>query len=238
MGAKAGLVSSMGLYCSYVVAFTVTAALQTYQSTAVGNPQTVWAIAIFGSFIGGLGAGWLWTAQGKFFSQHATLYARQNGCSETEARNLLAGLFSFLYLLGEVLMKGGMSFFMEYLTVSWWGIPNLDVFTLLAGVALGSTLLAQGLVDEAFSVSSIPTRNRRSSQEALRLRKQSIERSSVPLSKPGYSSPSFEDTSDRCVCYGASLNVLSTVIYTCRHCCVAVELRNALHFVKFSAGSL
>ncbi len=52
------------------------------------------------------GAGWLWTAQGKFFSQHATLYARENGCSDTEARNLLAGLFSFLYLVGEVLMKG------------------------------------------------------------------------------------------------------------------------------------
>ena len=104
----------MGLYCNYIIAFTLAAALQMLQQPTFGARHwVVWVVAIFGSFLGGLGAGWLWTAQGKFFSQHATLYARQSGCSETEARNLLAGLFSFLYLLGEVLMKGGMSFLME-----------------------------------------------------------------------------------------------------------------------------
>lgn len=95
-GSKWALAGGLWLYCFYVGSFLV----------AYEKPHYKTPAAITGSVLGGFAAGWLWTAQGAFFSRTAQLYARASGRPLAETNGYLGGFFATLYVGGEVTMKG------------------------------------------------------------------------------------------------------------------------------------
>lgn len=117
-GVKYGLVSALLLYCTYIASFLVA-------RNADGNLK--WFAALAGSTIGGFAAGYLWTAQGPFMQAAAKLYSRHIEASDEsgnaallpsekgaialkKSNSLLAGIFGFLYLVCEALMKAAATF--------------------------------------------------------------------------------------------------------------------------------
>lgn len=63
------------------------------------------AIAIIGGGVGGIAAGFLWTAQGAYFARSAKLYAAAKGVTFEEATTSFAALFGALFLGLELLLK-------------------------------------------------------------------------------------------------------------------------------------
>lgn len=99
-GCKKALNLSLFFYCFYVASFWIA-------STINGNeyPEWIFAITICGSVLGGMAAGWLWTAQGAFFSRTAGWYARAKNIPVTEASSKLSGIFAMCYVGFEVILK-------------------------------------------------------------------------------------------------------------------------------------
>eukprot|EP00301_Raphidiophrys_heterophryoidea_P001390 c10673_g1_i1.p1 GENE.c10673_g1_i1~~c10673_g1_i1.p1 ORF type:complete len:464 (+),score=103.20 c10673_g1_i1:69-1394(+) len=92
-GYKWGLVSGLGVYCVYVVSCLI------YKYTS-SEP-----IVIGGSAIGGIAAGFLWTAQGGYFNLMCTLYAKSTGQAREAVTASFGGWFAAVYLGGEVTLK-------------------------------------------------------------------------------------------------------------------------------------
>ena len=61
------------VYCVYVTAFLI---------AALVPDETKWPVAIIGAAIGGVGGGFLWTAQGKYFVSVAEGKSKQLATSE------------------------------------------------------------------------------------------------------------------------------------------------------------
>lgn len=100
LGEKNSLSWGCVLYCTYVGSYAV----------ALASPDIRWTAVIFGAVLGGLAAGWLWTAQGAYFSSAAEQYARAQGTgpeapSTPEATSLFGGIFATLYLGTELALK-------------------------------------------------------------------------------------------------------------------------------------
>lgn len=95
LGPKWSLASGLFLYCFYVASFLIVALV----------PSAQWEAAIIGAIIGGFSAGWLWTAQGVFFSRTAALYAKATGRERSDTNSLFAGVFTVFFLAFEVLLK-------------------------------------------------------------------------------------------------------------------------------------
>jgi len=85
------------LYCAYVGSFLVA------NNVAAGGVMK--AACIGGGIIGGLGAGVLWTAQGKFFAASADLYASLKGVSKESSTATLATVFTSIFLGFEFTLK-------------------------------------------------------------------------------------------------------------------------------------
>eukprot|EP00939_MAST-03C_sp_MAST-3C-sp1_P003856 g3856.t1 len=117
-GVKYGLVSALLLYCAYIGSFIIARSV---------DGDAKWIAALTGSTIGGLAAGYLWTAQGPFMQAAAKLYASSivvdddgsDGPLSADARekiamkksnSLLASIFGFTYLVCEALMKAAATF--------------------------------------------------------------------------------------------------------------------------------
>lgn len=96
LGSRNGLLAGLSIYCVYVTAFLI---------AAVVPDETKWPVAITGAAIGGVGGGFLWTAQGKYFVSVSEAYAISAGIEKSSATSYLAGIFSFFYLFEEVVLK-------------------------------------------------------------------------------------------------------------------------------------
>jgi len=94
-GYKYGIVAGLATYVVYVASFII----------ADKEPSAKWPAAIFGGCMGGIAAGFLWTAQGAYFSRNAALYAEAAGISKEQATMSFAGWFALPYLGFEVLFK-------------------------------------------------------------------------------------------------------------------------------------
>ena len=79
-------------------------------------PRPATAAASRASLVGGIAAGFLWTAQGAYFARNAELYAEAGGriwgaaagaeeSTVERATGLFASIFAAFYLLWEVVMK-------------------------------------------------------------------------------------------------------------------------------------
>lgn len=150
LGARNAMTLGMACYCGYVGCFYVATRL-----TSIGWKSSAGASVVAGAVLGGIGAGFLWTAQGAYFGlagkDRAALLAEASSSSggggggtseeEAEASSLaeasnatLAGYFAFLYLAEELVLRLLSSVLAEF-GFGWESI--FGVYTL---VTVGSTL--------------------------------------------------------------------------------------------------
>jgi hypothetical protein len=129
LGARNALMLGMGSYCFYVGCF--------YVATLLGDDRDDLkvAAAYLGATIGGVGAGFLWTAQGTYFGLASQEYSRLLRTPVEESNAKLAGYFAFWYLFEELVMRMLSSVLLELNIASWGAI--FGIYTL---VAVGSTL--------------------------------------------------------------------------------------------------
>jgi len=104
-GHKWGMVLGMSIYCGYVALYLV--ARETSGELRAFS-------AVTGGVMGGVAAGFLWTAQGGYFTNLSAHYAASKGITRSEATSWLSGIFASFYLGGELLMKL-LSSFLQYL---------------------------------------------------------------------------------------------------------------------------
>jgi len=127
---------SLGMlcYCVYVGCFFV--------ATRIGEKVGTQTVAYLGAAIGGIGAGFLWTAQGTFFSLASQDYAQKSQRPVEESTAKLAGIFAFLYLSEEVALKL-LSFALLEFEIASWG----TIFFIYTIVAVLSTLAMPMIYD-------------------------------------------------------------------------------------------
>jgi MFS family permease len=127
LGARNALVTGMSFYCVYVACFWLAVTWQ-----AVEGPA-----ALIGAAIGGVGAGFLWTAQGVYFSRAAEEHAIQLGQPVTDSTAYLAGIFAFIYLAAEVGLRAMSSVLLQLGGFQWstiFGIYSLVTVVSTAGM--------------------------------------------------------------------------------------------------------
>eukprot|EP00039_Didymoeca_costata_P015874 m.275822 g.275822 ORF g.275822 m.275822 type:complete len:488 (+) comp16295_c0_seq6:119-1582(+) len=127
-------------YCAYVGSFLI---------AAYSSGLALKLFVIGGGVIGGLGAGVLWTAQGKFFSASAQKYATARGISTEAATAFLASIFTTFYLGLEVVLKIMLS------TIDT-DKNEILLFVIFTAVAVGSTvgmMFVQRVVKESKHIS-------------------------------------------------------------------------------------
>lgn len=110
LGSRNSMLLGMALYASYVTLFWLAVLLERF----------VTLLAILGAVLGGIGGGLVWTAQGSYFSSSAERYAYCCGNQPVhEVTSYLAGIFAFIYLVGEVACKM-MSWLLLQETAATW----------------------------------------------------------------------------------------------------------------------
>jgi hypothetical protein len=72
LGPRRAMVLSLSLYCAYVGSFIGGLALVRARGT---DDELTWAVVLSGAVVGGVGAGWMWTAQGAYFTAAARAFA-------------------------------------------------------------------------------------------------------------------------------------------------------------------
>jgi MFS family permease len=125
LGGRNAMILGMSFYVVYVGCFWV----------AVAYPSIKAIAAIAGAFIGGIGSGILWTAQGSYFTQAAEEHALYQGCDWVACTSSLSGTFAFAYLLEETVLHLSSYVMIEYLNMEW-----IAIFAIYAGIAVLSTL--------------------------------------------------------------------------------------------------
>ena len=128
-GARNALLFGMVLYCAYVACFWVA----TLHSA---DPDIERLAAYTGAAIGGVGAGFLWTAQGAYFSLAAEDHAKSLSQPISTSTASLAGIFAFFYLSEEVALRLLSTALLEW-NVANWG----TIFATYTIVAMLSTSL-------------------------------------------------------------------------------------------------
>lgn len=99
LGARRSLIVAAALYSIYVIAFPLSLL------APPGEPGLDLTIALVAGVVGGFAAGFVWVAQGKYFSSAAKTYAMEQQISEGEANQTFASIFAFTLLSVEVLLK-------------------------------------------------------------------------------------------------------------------------------------
>jgi len=100
VGPRDGLKGGLWVYCAYVSCFYINTL---YPKN--GYVASKWVTALSGAAIGGVGGGFLWTAQGAYFGKTSEAYAVAMNIPTTEATAYLGGIFAFFYLSCEVGLK-------------------------------------------------------------------------------------------------------------------------------------
>ena len=99
LGSRIALIIGSFTYCIYVVSLPL--------ALLAKDPDSESTIAILGGGIGGIAAGFLWSAQGSYFAASAQLYAQTGGDAITpeEATAAFAARFGWIYLGLELVLK-------------------------------------------------------------------------------------------------------------------------------------
>jgi MFS family permease len=125
LGGRNAMMLGMSLYVVYVACFWM----------AVAFPQIKGVSAISGAFIGGIGSGILWTAQGSYFTQAAEEHALYQGCEWADCTSSLSGTFASIYLLEETILHVS-----SYFLIQWWNVEWSAIFASYAAIAVASTV--------------------------------------------------------------------------------------------------
>jgi hypothetical protein len=98
LGLKLSLVCGVAQYCVYLLMYL--SAFFIGKDSPIAN-----GFVLTGAAIGGLGSGYLWTAQGAYFQQCAKRYAHFSGKTNEAATGELSSLFSATFLFFETSLK-------------------------------------------------------------------------------------------------------------------------------------
>mmetsp|Transcript_23478 Transcript_23478/g.35647 ORF Transcript_23478/g.35647 Transcript_23478/m.35647 type:complete len:478 (+) Transcript_23478:131-1564(+) len=123
LGGRNGMILGMILYLFYVGCFLA--------ATLFPNLEQI--IAFVGAAFGGIGAGFLWIAQGNYFTEAAKRHAADLAQDVSDSTSYLAGIFGFIYLAFEVLLRLSSSVLITFL--DWRAI-----FALYTGIAFATTV--------------------------------------------------------------------------------------------------
>uniref|UniRef100_A0A7S1FKS2 Major facilitator superfamily (MFS) profile domain-containing protein n=1 Tax=Noctiluca scintillans TaxID=2966 RepID=A0A7S1FKS2_NOCSC len=139
IGSKKGLAASMLAYAIYVFFFGI-AASQCRETDKTGactvTTQGMWIFGLVGAFVGGIGAGVLWTCQGVYFSSICSRVAIAEVKPQPAVTAELAGVFAFWFLLAECLARALSSYLVLKLHFS-----KGNMFYLYGGVATLVTII-------------------------------------------------------------------------------------------------
>ncbi len=149
LGSRNAIIAGMGLYCTYVGCFLVATMFHGIASEA----------ALLGAAIGGIGGAFLWTAQGAYFGQAAEDHAECLQQDVKQSTSHLAGVFAFVYLGEEVLLRLLSTALLKTGRLSWSAI--FSVYTIVAVVSTIAMLMVynypssnQGNVDVFYKVTA------------------------------------------------------------------------------------
>lgn len=129
LGSRNAIMAGMGLYCAYVGCFLVATVFE----------EIAKETALLGAAIGGIGGAFLWTAQGAYFGQAAEEHAQ---CLQQDVKlstSHLAGVFAFVYLAEEVVLRLLSTVLLATGRISWSLI--FGVYTIVAVVSTIGMLL-------------------------------------------------------------------------------------------------
>jgi hypothetical protein len=158
LGLKGALLAGTTLYFLYVVSFL-------FATLCEDGSRVQWVSALSGAIAGGFGAGFLWSAQGAYFTANAELYAAERGITTSEAtamfsgtclrparvsapcahHALASGIFASWYLATEVITKVLASLLMG----STWGAEGMEhaVYAVFAAMAALSAVVLCSIQD-------------------------------------------------------------------------------------------
>ena len=131
LGARNSIILAMMLYCIYVGCFIVATSIEFLAAPT----------AILGASVGGVGGGYLWTAQGVYFLQAAEQYAKQSGKECSEVTSYMAGIFACIYLAIEAMLELLPTILIQAGIVSWTTI--FGVYSVIAFLAMVGMLWVQ-----------------------------------------------------------------------------------------------
>ena len=126
LGSRDAIMAGMGTYILYVGCFWLATVLHT-ESARV-------AAVYLGGLVGGIGAGFLWTAQGSYFTSAAHDYAQTSGRSSSDSTSKLASIFAFIYLSLEVVLRALSTVLVQA------GLDWATVFQYYAAITVLSTI--------------------------------------------------------------------------------------------------
>ena len=124
-GGRNAMILGMSFYVVYVCCFWI----------AVTHPAMKAIAAIAGAFVGGIGSGILWTAQGSYFTQAAEEHALYLGCEWADCTSSFSGTFAFAYLLEETILHLSSFVMIQYFLMEW-----STIFAIYTGIAFVSTV--------------------------------------------------------------------------------------------------
>lgn len=134
-GSRNALLLGMALYCVYVGCFWVATLLH-------DNLPAQRVTAYCGAAVGGVGAGFLWTAQGAYFGQTADDHSSRLQQPLSTSTASLAGIFAFWYLFEEVALRLLSTTLLEFGVASWG-----TIFAVYTTITVLSTLAMPWVYD-------------------------------------------------------------------------------------------
>jgi hypothetical protein len=96
IGPKNGLILGCGGYSIYVLGFLI----------SIMVPAVAWPLFTIASGVGGMSGGFLWVAQGRYFSKNAKLYSEVCSKPLEEVNSTFAAIFATFFLGLECSLRG------------------------------------------------------------------------------------------------------------------------------------
>jgi len=145
LGSKRTIVLGMALFCAYVGCFYWVAASSSASADTETSSSTADFAAWTGAALGGVGAAFLWTAQGVYLCEASEEYAMVSyERIDWETSNaMMAGHFAFWLLAEETAME-----VLSTILIRGWGISWIILFALYAIVAVAATVATAICVKE------------------------------------------------------------------------------------------
>jgi len=144
-GPGKSIILGMTIYCIYTASYVVATAIPSIKEVAV----------ITGGLIGGIGGGFLWTAQGSYFAQASEKYAIYKKIQVEVASTRFAGIFAGIYLTEEVMMRLFSTLMIKIMNWSWQSVfCGYTIIAIVATIFMGCIMtdfevpVGQNLLEE------------------------------------------------------------------------------------------
>lgn len=140
LGSKTGLVLAMFLYSAYVGMFAWSAhecaQVDEVKRTCLEGSSLQVPLALIAAFLGGVGAGLLWTCQGAFYSMVCESLARVERRPTEEVTAEFAGIFGLIFLGTEAAVRASTTLLTD---LDYAGLTYTTAFFIWTGFAFLST---------------------------------------------------------------------------------------------------